>query len=112
MKTNIMTTQNEPLEERLQREAIRILEEELEVDCQEYTPDQGMPPTIYELNHSQLDYLVSKLVAETLKAAVSAIEEKAESGYLAHSYKAVGREGKFIPLPTAITAVEGVGKNE
>ena len=47
----------------LREQAREILLHELEVDTKEYTPDQGMPPIIYELNAAQLDYLIDKIEA-------------------------------------------------
>lgn len=59
----------ETLLEKLQRGAKHLLLHTLEVDYKEYTPDQGMPPIVYELNDAQLDYLI----AHTLKEAAEEI---------------------------------------
>ena len=43
---------------------------------------------------------------ETLEEAEKIAEMESEKGYLAHRYKAVGREGRFVPLDKFITALK------
>jgi hypothetical protein len=57
----------ETLLERCQRDARHTLLHTLEVDYKEYTPDQGMPPIVYELNDAQLDYLIAHTLKEASK---------------------------------------------
>lgn len=80
--------------QRAKEEARKILHSELEVDYREYTPDQGMPPIIFELNDAQLDYFVEKIVTSTyLQAKQEGVTEDTSDGY--HTFKELYEFRKF-----------------
>ena len=43
-------------------ETRKRLIDELDLDCTEYTPDQGMPSPIWHVNDAQFDYIIESLL--------------------------------------------------
>jgi hypothetical protein len=58
------------------QESWEELFDEIEVERREYTPDQGMPSPIYEVNSDQMDYVVNTLVRTAIETAIKEERER------------------------------------